>query len=138
MRILVFILSAFYLIAGCDSTDQPLHNIEGVYKGTYSITHNVGTDSIKKMQGAVTFEFTKTTYHYYGEEYLLPPAGAGKYTYTNSYISLVDTALHSDEFDPSLILHGNFAYYYNQKELKLTQSDLLHRRFHELNLTKQN
>jgi hypothetical protein len=67
------------LIISCDSVEQQPNTLEGMYKGTYSITQTNDTDSSFTFQGTVTFQFTKYSYQCVGEKTLLPPRGAGRY-----------------------------------------------------------
>ena len=124
------------LLTGCDIEDEP-PEIQGVYKGTYSRTEYFATDSVSTREGPATFKFTGTDYSCYGEEFYLPPGGAGEYTISDSKIILIDLVGHTAEFDWSLILNGEFDYSFDGKNLILTQHDTKRGRFHRATLIKE-
>ena len=134
MEKLIFIIVCCFFFYSCD-TSEPDVNLEGTYQGTFIMTINLGTDSVFTSQGPITFEFSKTTYKCFGEKYLLPPGGAGKYKITSNQITLIDTAMHTAEFDHNLILNGDFTYQYNKPNLSLIQNDLVYHRYREIKLT---
>lgn len=127
-----------FLLGGCQIGNEPsrTQDLQGVWEGTYTRTDHFGTDSALTQEGSATFRFTGTEYSCYGEEFYLPPGGAGNYRISDSKIILTDLAGHTAEFDWSLILSGEFDYSFDGKNLTLTQHDTKRERFHRATLTK--
>jgi hypothetical protein len=124
---LIFI-SLFCLSCNKDNSHEIFQ--PGTYKGIYSITHYYNSDSAFEESGPATFTFNNTSYHCYGEEYLLPPVGGGEYEIMGDVMILNDMIPHTAEFDHTLILDGEFYYSLDDYNLRLEQVDAVHNRFH--------
>jgi len=99
--------------------------------------HCYNTDSSFTDSGPATFIFTDTSYSCWGEKYLLPPSGGGKYSIIDDKMVLNDTSYHTAEFDWTLILNGEFDYWFDGKNLRLEQSDRAHNRRHKILLVRE-
>lgn len=135
------ILCFLILIISCNIDKTPFYSLpfeHGEYKGTFSITYNFASDSSYVQQGTTTFTFTDTSYYCYGDKYLLPPSGGGKYEIKGNIIILTDLVPHTAEFDWSLILSGEFEYTFDGKNFMLTQNDIKYYRYRKIDLTKVN
>jgi hypothetical protein len=137
LKTLLFIPVICLIVCNCDTVEQSSNSIEGVYKGTYSITYNVFADNQYSLQGPVNFQFTKNTYRCEGKKQWLPPSGVGRYSYDPGFITLTDTVGHSADFDWTLILNGKFFIISNGNHLLLIRYDLRYNRKHEIELDKQ-
>jgi hypothetical protein len=134
MKVIIMALAISLFAISCET--EPLATIDGNYQGLYFITHNYGTDSSYTLQGNVTFEFNSGKYTCIPEKNLLPPSGKGNYILDKYKIVLIDKVGHTSEFDPSLILNGDFYYSFDGVNLLLLQEDKHHMRLHRINLTK--
>jgi len=112
MKNFIFFTFIFIFMCCLNCNKSGLHDIfqPATYNGTYSITHNFNTGSSFTESGPVTFIFTDTSYHCYGEEYLLPPSGGGEYSIIGEIMVLNDMVPHTAEFNWTLILNGEFHY----------------------------
>lgn len=109
----------------------------GTYNGTYSIIHHYNTDGSFANSGPATFIFTDTSYSCRGKEYLLPPSGGGEYSIIGEIMVLNDMVPHTAEFDWTLILNGEFDYWFDGNNLRLEQIDAIHNRHHLIFLVKE-
>lgn len=140
----LLVLTTFTALALCscmgrppshDAGDETPIEIEGVYRGRYWVTHEEGNQEQIRQDGAVMVRFHEGHYEVEGQRRLLPPAGSGKYRVEGRVLILEDTAMHTADFDWSLILDGRFDIDPGQDgHLRLTQRDLDHDRYHELDL----
>ncbi len=139
MKKFAFLPFIFILIGcmTCNLFDSQKIFQPGCYKGTYSITHYYNTDSSFTDSGPATFIFTDTSYSCWGENYLLPPSGGGKYSIIDDKMVLNDTAPHTAEFDWTLILNGEFDYWFDGKNLRLEQFDRAHNRHHKFLIVRE-
>ena len=133
---LIILFSFTIILFGCQSTDlwdDPRHNIEpGNYYGIFIFTENGNTS-----QGNVRFTFTCDSYTCVPETQYLPPTGGGSYKIINEKIILKDLVPHTAEFDPSLILNGDFLFIKNNKTIVLMQEDKIRNRSRYLELIIQ-
>jgi len=132
--VLIFVTSIFLISCGSVEPDSV---IDGNYVGTYSITHNYGTDSAYTLHGEITFEFSKGSYKYLGTKYSLPPESGGKYCLNRRKIKLIDNGRHNGNIDPTLLLNGDFNYSFNGARLILEQQDNKYKYYHRLYLSKK-
>jgi hypothetical protein len=110
----------------CDHGVDPTRPIKSSdYVGTFSIRSEDGTT----QSGQVTFRFRTNTYSCIPEKVYLPPSGAGSYRLGDHSLTLTDTAMHTAQFDWSLILNGDFTYSNDGNKITLTQNDTEHRRY---------
>ncbi len=131
---LLFVINIFLISCG---SVEPYSIIDGNYEGVYYITHNYGTDSAYTMQAKITFEFSKGQYHCIGEKYSLPPESLGKYRLNKRKITLIDNGRHDANIDPTLLLTGDFDYFFNGERLNIEQVNQGYRYYHKINLNKQ-
>jgi len=133
--VLIFVTSIF--LVSCGSV-EPDSVIDGNYVGTYSITHNYGTDSAYTLHGEITFEFSKGSYKYLGTKYSLPPESGGRYSIVRiRKIFLRDNGIHPADIDPNLLLKGVFDYSFDGERLILEQQDNKYKYYHRLYLNKK-
>ncbi|WP_143469343.1 hypothetical protein [Leeuwenhoekiella nanhaiensis] len=90
----------------------------GEYSGTFEVTYPDGTTHDSPV--TVTFEAGKT-YSATGNEDRYPAGGSGTYTITDNQFKFSDENFWTAEFDWGLILNGNYAYTYKNKQLRLTK-----------------
>jgi len=133
MKTLVFVFIISIISSGCGSV-EPTSVIDGNYEGVYSITHNYVTDSAYTLQGPVSFTFSKGKYKCMPEKLWTPPSGSGIYRVGRQKITLINKSGHTTDFDPSLILDGDFNYSFNGERLFLTQENKSLNRFHSINI----
>ena len=122
------------LFWGCEEADSNFNLENGNYSGIFTITESNGNS----QSGNVMFNFSNKSYTVIPEQLYLPPAGAGTFNTNGNTIVLVDTAIHTHEFDGSLILNGSFKLSYKDNVLILKQNDITHNRTRIFSLTKQN
>ncbi len=110
----------------------------GLYQGTYWITHHAGSSEQRRESGGVWMRLEDGRYQIEGEQPLLPPAGSGNYRIEGHTLVLEDTAMHTADFDWTLILHGRFDIEIGDRGwIRLVQDDPEHGRRHELELRRQ-
>jgi hypothetical protein len=122
------------LFWGCEESDTNVNFENGNYSGTFIITESDG----QPQSGNVIFNFSNNSYSVVPEKLYLPPVGGGTFSINGNTIVLVDTAIHTAEFDWTLILNGSFELSYNGNILILKQNDTTHNRKRIISLTKQN
>jgi len=131
----IIALSFLMLFVGCEISDfsnDQIHSIEaGNYSGIF-IFREKGYVS----QGKVKFSFTENSYTCIPETQYLPPRGGGKYKIKIERIHLTDLFPHTAEFDPSLILNGEFLIVRKNIMIILTQKDEKRNRERYIELTK--
>ena len=156
LRIYNQVLFALFILSfiGCNWNEGEQPDITGIYRGTYTIIQNFGTDSSLTNQDSIIFTFGQyitlsflrnkgnkvfdnIEYYYIGDKPFLPPTGGGKYSNNGGKIILNDSIMHIALFDWSLILQGQFDYSFDGKNLIMVQNDLQYKRFHKLILSKQ-
>jgi hypothetical protein len=123
------------LFAACNSTGptSELTMKPGTYEGTFSITYFTGTDSASTVQSHATFTFGDTGwYTCWGNLAFNPPAGGGEYRVVGDSLVLEDLAMHTAEFDWTLILNGSFYMTQSGGVLTLTQDDRRHSRYRNI------
>jgi hypothetical protein len=130
-KLLILLLSLFI---GCEVTETDTSFEEGNYSGTFKMVESDG----QVLNGNVNISLNNNKYSVIPEQRYLPPVGAGKYNVNGNSINLLDTAVHTADFDWTLILNGDFEFSYNDRVLTLTQNDTEHDRKRTLLLTKQN
>ena len=109
--------------------------LDGSYRGRYWVTHHDGTSEQVRQDGSVWMRFHEGNYEVRGDHKLLPPAGSGEYRIEGRELILVDTAVHTADFDWTLILKGRFDIDAGGEGLlRFTQRDLDRGRYHELEL----
>jgi len=117
-----------------EDPEMPL-DLHGIYRGRYWVTHEDGTSQQRRMDGPVWMRFEDGSYEIQGEYEFVPPAGGGEYTLEGRVLVLDDTFMHTANFDWSLILKGRFDIDVGgEGRLRLTQRDMDHARYHELEL----
>ena len=133
MKKTTFLLLAF-LFFGCDESDTNFSLENGNYGGIFTIIESNG----QPQSGNVIFNFSDNSYTVVPEQLYLPPTGAGNFSLNGNSIMLTDTAIHTTNFDATLILNGSFELSNNGDELVLKQNDTIHNRKRIISLTKQN
>ena len=131
----VSMLLCSLLLAACNSTgpDSELPIKPGTYEGTFFITYFSGTDSASTVQSHATFTFGDTGwYTCRGNLAYTPPAGGGEYRVVGDSLELKDLAMHTAEFDWSLILDGSFYMTQSGTTLTLTQDDRKYSRYRNI------
>ena len=113
----------------------PVH-LEGEYRGTYRLIHEEGAGDQWRESGGVWMSFSPDgTYEVRGDKLHLPPSGSGTWEREGDDLVLDDTALHTADFDWTLILDGRFQLYgEGEGHIRLRQRDMDHNRIHELEL----
>ena len=117
--------------------EDPVTSLEldGVYRGRYWVTFEDGSSEQRRMDGPVTMRFTGGNYEIEGDRLYLPPSGGGEFYIDGRVLVLDDTAMHTADFDWSLILKGRFDIDMGgDGTVRLTQRDLDRSRYHELEL----
>jgi len=127
------ILLAILVLLSC--SDVWLFNPidDGTYAGTFTITLENGLTKT----GNVTFTFKGRTYSCVPDKQYLPPGGAGEFLTFGRTIRIKDTALHTAEFDWTLILNGDFEFTFDGSRLVLQQNDTKHHRFRVIDLIRR-
>ena len=120
------------LFWGCEDADTNFNLQDGNYSGAFTITDSNGIS----QSGNVMFSFSNNSYTVIPEKLYLPPVGAGTFSAIGNNIILNDTAIHTAEFDWTLILNGSFEISYNGSVLTLKQNDIKHNRKRFFSLTK--
>lgn len=124
------------ILFGCQLTenwDDPAQHIEsGNYSGLFIFTEHSNVS-----QGNVNFTFTSDSYTCVPEIPYLPPRGGGKYEIKSERILLTDLFPHTAEFDPSLILNGEFLFIKKNEVIIFIQKDKKRDRLRFMELTKQ-
>ncbi len=123
------------IFVACDSTGptSSLRIRPGTYEGTFSITYFSGTDSASTVQSHATFTFGDTGwYTCRGNLAFNPPAGGGEYRVVGDSLELKDLAMHTAEFDWTLILNGSFYMTQSGTTLTLTQDDRKYSRYRNI------
>jgi hypothetical protein len=128
MSICVVLLAA---LPGC-LVDSGTIVLEGTYTGTFTIFDGDNWE----QSGGVTFEFTEDRYTCTPSVQYLPPAGSGTYVFKLDSIVLKDTAMHSAEFDWTLILNGAFHMSKSGDRISLSQYDRVHKRQRFIELSR--
>ena len=143
MKSIIPLITVVVILISCGAVD-PISVIDGNYEGTYSITHNYGTDSAYTKQGKISFEFSKGRYSYIGEyysengwNYYLLPESSGIFQFNRRKVKLVDNGRHNGYVDWTLFLNGDFDYLFDGKKLSMTQVDEGNNYHHKLMLVKQ-
>jgi hypothetical protein len=131
--ILIFVTSIFLISCGSVEPDSV---IDGNYVGTYSITHNYGTDSAYTIKEEITFEFYKGKYQCFSDNPIVPPKGSGIYRLARKKIVLINKLGYTADVNLDLVLNGYFDYSYNGNELILTQENTNLKYYHILKLSK--
>jgi len=143
-KIILILFCLLVIIYSCNVVDTNYGaKIAGNYTGTYSLTQNVGSDSSFVLQSPITFKFTLAGTYIYEGSYqssfgYLPPGGIGRYIIDYKFITLTDTVGHPDNLDPSLILNGKFDYTLRGNNLTLSKNDTIKKRYHKIEIVKQN
>jgi hypothetical protein len=135
------LLVAPLLLAACAATSggggspAPI-DLPGEYRGTYTLIHEAGSGEQWRQSGEMSMTFAEDgTYEIMGDRLHLPPAGSGTWERDGDDLVLDDTAMHTADFDWTLILDGRFALYgEGDGRIRLRQRDLDHDRIHELAL----
>lgn len=133
LRVITLFVFVLIMIA-CKDDDFSTLIVDGTYYGTFTIIESSG----QTQSSYVTFIFSNNKYSCLPQKKYLPPVGAGAFTTNGNMITLTDTAIHTAEFDWTLILNGDFEYSYNGNTLTLRQSDTQHNRVRTILLDKQN
>jgi hypothetical protein len=94
-------------------------DLDGTFKGTFTITHTTGLGE----SGIVAFKFAGNQYTCIPEKVYLPPSGSGLFSIVHQTMRLTDTAIHTAEFDWTLILDGEFSISFDDSHLVLEQDD---------------
>lgn len=119
-----------------DAEAVPVIELEGEYRGRYWVTYDEGRSQQQRSDGPVRMRFSKGSYEVQGERRLLPPSGGGDFHIDGRVLVLKDTAMHTADFDWTLILDGRFDIDMGDDGVvRLTQRDLDTRRYHELELS---
>jgi hypothetical protein len=134
MKKIIILFLFVILCIGCEESSTGIYLEDGNYSGTFMIIESNG----QTQTGNINFNFSNNNYSVVPEYKYLPPAGAGTFSRNSNTINLVDTAIHTAEFDWSLILNGNFNLAQNGKALILEQNDTKQNRKRIISLTKQN
>ena len=132
MKKAIFLLLIIFCF-GCDESDSNFNLENGNYSGVFTITESNG----QPQSGNVIFNFTNNSYSVVPEQLYLPPIGAGTYSINGNSIVLIDTAIHTTNFDATLILNGNFELSYNSDVLILKQNDTTYNRKRIITLKRQ-
>ena len=134
MRQIIFSLLVFLI--GCESigflSDQDYIIEAGNYVGNF-----IFTEKGNVSEGKVKFTFINNSYTCIPETQYLPPTGGGSYKIINEKIILKDLVPHTAEFDPSLILNGEFLFIKNNETIILMQEDKIRNRSRYLELIIQ-
>lgn len=132
MKTLLFVVIIF--LYGCkEKSVQPNDTdcvLNGTYAGVFSLIQNENV-----LSGNVTFFFKDTTYSCIPETALLPPTGGGKFEIAGNKIILTDMAVHTANFDWTLILNGEFSYTNRNNVIVMIQADTVHHRYRKIELT---
>ncbi len=115
MRTIFLTLTFFSIVflSGCDKDDINL--IEGIYKGTFTVTYNSGTQT-----GQTTLELMNGKFSCSGNSNRIPAGGSGTYTFDNGKITFSDENFWTADFDWNLILNGQYDYTFDGKKLKIS------------------
>jgi hypothetical protein len=111
--------------------DPPL--LDGTYQGTFTITQENGPVE----SGTVRITFGGDGYSCTPEQRYLPPSGGGLFLLSGRTLTLKDTAVHTAEFDWTLILNGEFSFTFDGSRLLLEQQDQRHRRHRTIDLKRE-
>lgn len=131
----IIVFTIILLFAGCETLDFSEDTIQNIEAGNYSGIF-IFTQKNNVSQGKVKFTFTDNSYTCIPETQYLPPRGGGKYEIKSERILLTDLFSHTAEFDPSLILNGEFLYVRNNETIILIQKDKKRGRQRYIELTK--
>ena len=105
MRTMISLAMLLILFNGCSDDGFPNSITDGTYVGIFTIKLEDG----QTKTGGVTFTFNGNSYSCNPEKLYLPPSGEGSFHVIGQVLRLKDTALHTAEFDWTLILNGDTA-----------------------------
>jgi hypothetical protein len=131
-RCLLILALCLGFLSCSDLSTEPT-SIDGTYRGTFTLTHGSGLVE----SGVVTISFLRGQYTCSPEQKYLPPSGSGLYVIVDDTIRLTDTALHTAEFDWTLILNGSFSFRLDGSHVVLSQQDSEHQRHRRIDLSRQ-
>ena len=124
--ILAVVFTTLLTLAGCGEDIHPGGGAlirDGQYEGTYTMVVWFGAASETSRTCGTSLTLHDGTYTLDERNYICPPGGYGTYELTPTTISFRDTAPHTTEFDPSLIMSGAYNYWFDGVNLYLTQTD---------------
>lgn len=105
----IFIIFALALTS-CGKGDSQTRNLNGAYKGIFTLTNNDPAANTVPLSGDVTVTFSKDGYNSTTGINYIPGGGQGKYTLKNNEINFTDTLVRTANYDWSLILAGSYTY----------------------------
>jgi hypothetical protein len=129
----LFLCSITVLLSACSDVGLDLPPLDGTYHGTFTITE----EGLPAESGTVTFTFSGDGYFCRPERKYVPPSGGGLFLVIGRTMTLTDTAVHTAEFDWSLILGGEFSFTFDGSRLLLEQQDQKHQRHRTIDLRRQ-
>ncbi|MEO8773844.1 MAG: hypothetical protein ABI371_05895 [Gelidibacter sp.] len=114
---LLFFLMATFAFASCDNDDGIHQDLSGEYVGTFTVEYLRG----EIFTNPVTVIFSdKNNYKSSGNSDYIPAGGSGTYDQRNSIISFSDINLWTSNFDPNLILGGEYEYSFKGNVLAIS------------------
>lgn len=113
------------------------HGVEGDWTGIFIIRFAYGTPDEVIDEGKVEMTIRKGRYRLKTAKRLVPPSGSGEYKLEDGRLDLTDTAVHTADFDWSLIVNGAFDVNWDGGRLLLTQWDRPRSRYREIILTRR-
>jgi len=131
-RCLLILALCLGLLSCSDLSTEPT-SIDGTYRGTFTFTHGSGLVE----SGVVTISFVGGQYTCSPEQKYLPPSGSGLYVIVDDTLRLTDTAVHTAEFDWTLILNDSFSFQLDGSHVVLSQQDSEHQRHRRIDLSRQ-
>lgn len=113
------------------------HDVEGEWTGIFVIRFAYGTPDEVLDEGKVEMTIREGRYRLKPAKSLVPPGGSGEYKLADGRLDLTDTAVHTSDFDWSLIVNGAFDVKRDGGRLLLTQWDQSRSRYREIILTRR-
>lgn len=117
--IIIVLLTALFLNS-CKKDSTSIQEIEsGIYKGTFTVDYDGKKYSASDIE--VVFNSDNTYLSTANRNPRIPAGGNGTYTIKNNYVLFIDENPWTTEFDPGLILSGEYKIKLNNKNLILTK-----------------
>lgn len=109
---------------------------DGTLVGRYEVTHHASTGQPVIQSGEVQVVIADGTYEFMAESYLLPPYGCGRVSQSGNTVTFDDTCPHTVEFDPTLIVDGEFTVTCGPGALELERRDVVNDRVQRFTLLR--
>ena len=142
LRFTLICILLFFTI-NCENVDDDLEDDNrlmleyGVYEGKYTAIFQYDTSGTYSETGDTKFTLSEKGYEITEDTYITPPYSAGTCVFDDSTIIFQDTTIHTDEFDWTLIINGEYEYVLIGDHFLMDQVQPQHKRKIVYDLAKQ-